>query len=52
MSNLEVELEINEIAMKIEELSANAGGMLYIDILRKVADCLEMYNLEFRRKPL
>lgn len=43
MSERDVELEINEIAMKNEALSAKAGGMLYIDILKNVADCLECH---------
>lgn len=43
MSERDVELEINEIAMKVEELSAKTGGMLYIDILKNVADCLECH---------
>ena len=47
MSERDVELEINEIAMKVEELSAKAGGMLYIDILKNVADCLECHIQNF-----
>lgn len=43
MSDRDVELEIEEIAMKVEELSAKTGGMLYIDILKRVADCLECH---------
>mgnify|MGYP004611337683 CR=1 FL=1 len=43
MSEREVELEIEEIAMKVEALSAKTGGMLYIDILKRVADCLECH---------
>ncbi len=43
MSEREVELEIEEIAMKVESLSAKTGGMLYIDILKRVADCLECH---------
>jgi hypothetical protein len=41
MSDRDIELEIEEIAMKVEELSAKADGMLYNDILKRVADCLE-----------
>ena len=43
MSDRDIELEIEEIAMKIEELSAKADGMLYNDILKRVADCLECH---------
>ena len=35
ISEEEIELEIDEIAMKVEELSAYSGGMLYKEILRK-----------------
>ena len=40
ISNKEVEERIEDISMQIEEVSAMAGGMLYIDILRKIAENL------------
>ena len=42
ISEKEIELEIDEIAMKVEELSAYSGGMLYKEILKRVADVLEI----------
>ena len=35
-------LEVDEIAMQVEELSAKTGGIPYTDILKEVADCLEL----------
>ena len=40
ISNKEAEERIEDISMQIEEVSAMAGGMLYIDILRKIAENL------------
>ena len=42
ISEEEIELEIDEIAMKVEELSAYSGEMLYKEILKRVADVLEI----------
>ena len=42
ISNEEVEERIEDISMQVEELSAMAGGMLYIDILRKIAENLDI----------
>lgn len=38
----EIEREIEDISMQVEELSARSGGMLYIDILRKIAENLDI----------
>lgn len=42
ISKSDLKLEINEIAMQVEELSAKTGGIPYTDILKEVADCLEL----------
>lgn len=40
ISEKEIEMRIDDIAMQIEELSAMSGGMLYKDILDEIASCL------------
>ena len=40
ISEKEIEMRIDDIAMQIEELSAMSGGMLYKDILNEIASCL------------
>ncbi len=42
ISEEEIEREIKDISMQVEELSAMSGGMLYIDILRKIAENLDI----------
>ena len=37
ISEKEIEMRIDDIAMQIEELSAMSGGMLYKDILNEIA---------------
>ena len=40
ISEKEIEMRIDDIAMQIEELSAMSGGMLYKDILNEISSCL------------
>lgn len=40
ISEKEIEIRIDDIAMQVEELSAMSGGMLYKDILNEVAKVL------------
>lgn len=42
ISKSDFKLEVDEIAMQVEELSAKTGGIPYTDILKEVADCLEL----------
>ena len=37
ISEKEIEIRMDDIAMQIEELSAMSGGMLYKDILNEIA---------------
>ena len=49
ISKSDFKLEVDEIAMQVEELSAKTGGIPYTDILKEVADCLELwYSLNLK----
>lgn len=45
MTEKEIDEKIEDIAMQIEELSAFAGGMLYEDIIKKIRENLDIFDL-------
>ena len=46
----EIDKEIEDISMKIEELSAIAGGMLYEYIIKKIRENLDLFVLNSSKK--
>lgn len=46
MTEKEIDEKIEEIAIQIEDLSAFAGGMLYEDILKKIKEYLDLFDLD------